>query len=127
MGCYGIGIGRMMGAITQMHNDEKGIIWPESVTPFDIHLISLGQDDDNIKGKSDELYEILQQNGFDVLYDQRDKSAGEKFADADLIGIPLRVVISKKTLESDSVEIKERSANSGSLEKIQEFAKRKKV
>jgi prolyl-tRNA synthetase len=120
MGCYGIGIGRLMGAITEIYNDEKGLMWPKTVSPFDIHLISLGQTQE----KAQDLYKILQNKGLQVLYDNRDKSAGEKFADADLIGIPLRVVVSDKTLQQDSVEIKLRNESSAQLEKMQEFIKR---
>ncbi|HNZ84077.1 MAG TPA: His/Gly/Thr/Pro-type tRNA ligase C-terminal domain-containing protein [Candidatus Pacearchaeota archaeon] len=127
MGCYGIGIGRLVGAITEMHHDKLGIIWPENVAPFDIHLISLGKEEEKVSKISDELYEILQRNGFEVLYDDREKSAGEKFADADLIGTPLRVVVSAKTLESDSVEIKNRWESSAFLEKIQDFKNRKRI
>lgn len=121
MGCYGIGVGRLMGAVTEIYNDEKGLIWPEKVAPFDIHLISLG----DTKQKTEELYGILNNNGFEVLYDNRDKSVGEKFADADLIGIPLRVVVSDKTLQQDCVEIKHRKEASAKLEKIADFILRK--
>jgi len=103
MGCYGIGISRLMGAIVEVSNDEKGIIWPKSIAPFSIHLIDL----DNTK-KADEIYSILQNQNYEVLYDDRvEKTAGEKFNDCDLIGIPLRIVVSKKTGE-DKVEIKKR-------------------
>lgn len=103
MGCYGIGISRLMGAIVEVSNDEKGIIWPKSIAPFSIHLIDL----DNTK-KADEIYAILQNQNYEVLYDDRvEKTAGEKFNDCDLIGIPLRIVVSKKTGE-DKVEIKKR-------------------
>ena len=102
MGCYGIGIGRTMAAIVEKHNDKKGIIWPKIVSPFQIHLIALN----NVKDKADKLYEKLTKMKIDTLYDDRDKTAGEKFADADLIGIPIRIVISKKTLKQNAFEIK---------------------
>ena len=93
MGCYGIGIGRTLQAIAEMHRDERGIIWPESVAPYQIYLISLGRDEDVAR-----LYQALQEHGVDVLYDDRDSvAAGAKFADADLIGCPIRLVISKRT------------------------------
>lgn len=100
MGSYGIGLGRLMGTIVELFSDDKGIIWPESVAPFKVHLIEL-------KGASGEkIYKDLIKRGVEVLYDDRDISAGEKFADADLIGIPYRVVVSEKT--KDKVELKKR-------------------
>jgi prolyl-tRNA synthetase len=104
MGCYGIGLQRLMGTIVEVHHDEKGIIWPESVAPFKVHLISLGKNEE-----AQMLYNDLEKNNIEVLFDDRDVSAGEKFADSDLIGIPYRVVVSKKSLESGGVEIKKRS------------------
>jgi Prolyl-tRNA synthetase len=110
MGCYGIGLSRVMGTIVEVCHDEKGIIWPETVAPFKIHLISLKQDE-----KAEEIYNNLKKSGFEVLFDDRDKGAGEKFADADLIGCPIRLVISAKTLESNSVEIKYRKETEAKL------------
>jgi prolyl-tRNA synthetase len=104
MGSYGIGPGRVMGTVAEVLSDEKGLVWPEAIAPFAVHLISLG----NVKEKADALYERLTKKGVEVLYDDRDARAGEKFADSDLIGIPKRIVISEKTLESDSVEVKDR-------------------
>ncbi len=106
MGSYGIGLGRLMGAIVEIYHDEEGIIWPESVAPYKIHLIAL----DNTQKEADELYEKLYHGeGMEILYDDRaDKTAGEKFADADLIGCPVRLVISEKTLQEKSVEVKSR-------------------
>ena len=104
MGSYGIGPGRVMGTVAEVLSDEKGLIWPESISPFDIHLISLP----NVNTKADELYDRLTKKGIEVLYDDRDARAGEKFADSDLIGIPKRIIISEKTLESDCVEVKNR-------------------
>jgi prolyl-tRNA synthetase len=101
-GCYGIGTTRLIGSIVEMNNDEQGIIWPSSVAPFMVHLISLDKE-------SEKIYEFLISQGFQVLYDDRsDKTAGEKFADADLIGIPLRVVVSSKTIKENLVEVKKR-------------------
>src|SRR3989344_1642349 len=91
MGCYGIGISRVMGAIVEVHHDERGIVWPDAVTPYDVHLIIL----ENAKKEADKIYKELEKAGIDVLYDDREESsAGEKFADADLIGIPVRLVAS---------------------------------
>lgn len=106
-GCYGIGLGRLMGAVVETNNDDKGIIWPESVAPFKIHLLSLGSAASNF---ADDLYKDLQKAGVEVLYDDReDATAGEKFADADLIGIPYRAVVSEKTLKEDKIEVKKRN------------------
>ena len=108
MGCYGIGPGRVMGTIAEIYSDEKGLVWPESVAPFSVHLIALVGKDGKVKIAADALYEKLSKKGIEVLYDDRDMSAGEKFSDADLLGIPKRYVISEKTLASDSVEVKDR-------------------
>lgn len=105
MGSYGIGVSRLMATIVEVFNDTQGIIWPESVAPFKVHLIVL----DNRKEESERIYDELIHNGIEVLYDDRsDKSAGEKFADADLIGCPVRVVVSNKTLDKKTAEIKKR-------------------
>lgn len=106
MGCYGIGLGRLMGTMVEFFHDKNGIMWPEAVAPFKVHLIAL----DGVSKEADKLYGELENKGIEVLYDDReDKTAGEKFADADLIGLPLRLIISKKTLLKDSVEIKKRN------------------
>lgn len=109
MGCYGIGITRVMGVIVEKFHDEKGIIWPDSVAPFKAHLIGLDLEDKGVVEKANKIYGLLQAEGVEVLYDDRvGPSAGEKFADADLIGIPHRVVISKKT--QAKLEIKRRDS-----------------
>jgi prolyl-tRNA synthetase len=102
MGCFGIGISRAMGVIVEKYHDEKGIIWPESVAPFAVHLLSIAGAD------GDKTYESLQKAGIQVLYDDREISAGEKFAEADLIGIPWRIVVSPK-LGDGTVELKKRT------------------
>lgn len=102
---YGIGITRAMGVIVEKFADEKGLVWPKSVAPFQVHLLSLGADE-----KVSEIYEALTKDGFEVLYDDRDSNAGEKFAESDLLGIPLRVVIGKRSLESGMAEVKLRTA-----------------
>ncbi len=108
MGSYGIGLSRLMGTIVEVLSDSKGIIWPESVAPFKIHLLVLG-DEDKIKNSANDLYSDLSKKGIEVLYDDRqDMSAGEKFADADLIGIPYRIVVSKRTLADGGYEVKKR-------------------
>lgn len=114
MGSYGIGLGRLMGAVVEIHHDKKGIIWPESIAPFQAHLIPVqsknAKTDARIKKTADALYADLQKQCVEVLYDDRyDKSAGQKFADADLMGIPLRIVVSEKTLGKKSAEVKKRA------------------
>ncbi|MBI2042053.1 MAG: hypothetical protein HYT20_03490 [Candidatus Nealsonbacteria bacterium] len=120
MGSYGIGLGRVMATIVEKFYDEKGIIWPKEVAPFQVHLIRIGDDPKTIK-VAEKIYEDGQKRGMEVLYDDRDKSAGEKFAEADLIGIPTRIVVSERTLEKDSVEIKERNKKEAKLVKIKEI------
>ncbi len=108
MGCYGLGIGRTMAAIVEEYNDEKGIKWPMQVAPFHVHVIGLDLSTEEIKKKAHELYSKLQDEGIEVLFDDReDVSPGTKFGDADLIGIPVRLVISKRT--GDLIEFKMRS------------------
>lgn len=111
MGSYGIGIGRLMGTIVEVLGTEKSMVWPEIVSPFKVHLIDLSQGDQNIKSKVDEFYDLLKQNNIEVLLDDREARAGEKFADADLMGIPHRIVISKKTEEAEVVEYTNRLTN----------------
>jgi len=118
MGCYGIGLGRLMATIVEINHDDKGIIWPKEVAPFQIHLIQI-EDNQKIKKAAEELYRDLQNKAVEVLYDDRnDKSAGEKFAEADLIGIPVRVVVSEKTLKNNSIEVKKRDKNKTCLIKF---------
>ncbi len=110
MGCYGIGIGRTIAAVLEIHHDDKGIIWPLSIAPFTIHMTTLGSGTSpEIRERGDKLYQELTAAGYEVLYDDRDEHAGTKLNDADLIGIPLRLVLSKKTLEKQGVEWKLRT------------------
>ncbi len=119
MGCYGIGIGRTMAAVVEMHNDEKGIVWPESIAPFRVHLVYVSGKGEGVKDKADAIYRDLLEAGVEVLYDDREGvTAGEKFADSDLVGIPYRVVVSNRSLEKDSVEIKRRDEKDGVLEPL---------
>jgi len=117
MGCYGLGLPRLLGAVAEIWQDEKGLIWPKEIAPFQIHLLNLAKD----KKQANELYEKLSNEKIEVLYDDRELSAGEKFAEADLIGIPLRLVISEKTLKEDSVELKKRNEEKTELVKISEI------
>lgn len=107
-GCYGIGVSRLVGALAEHFADEKGLVWPENIAPFTVVICRLGNEDDVVKA-ADKLYEELTQNGLEVLYDDRDVRPGEKFADADLLGIPKRVVISSKTVQNGVFEFKHRT------------------
>lgn len=120
MGSYGIGLGRVMGTVVEIYHDDKGIIWPKNIAPFQIHLIELSAKDNlMVKKQAEKIYDIFDKKGVEILYDNRaDKTAGEKFADADLIGIPLRVIVSAKTLEKNSIELKERKQKTAKLIKI---------
>jgi len=116
MGCYGIGLGRVLGTVVEVLGDDKGLRWPKSIAPFAIHLVELGNTEDSaVRTEAQKLYEELWSKGVEVLWDDRDLRAGEKFAESDLIGIPLRVVISAKTLASGSLELKDRATGEVSM------------
>ncbi len=124
MGSYGIGLGRVMGTAVEIHHDNRGIIWPNTIAPFKIHLIEIStKDDSSIKKQVEKIYKDLVNKGIEVLYDDRNKTAGEKFIDADLIGIPTRIVVSEKTLAKNSLEIKKRNELKTSLMQISKFVK----
>ncbi len=122
-GSYGIGLTRLIGTIAEVQGDEKGLVWPESVAPYQVHLVGLNS-------KADEIYQKLEEEGIEVLFDDRDVSAGEKFKDADLIGIPVRLVVSDKTHSAssgqagDKVEFKKRSEEKVELISVEEVSKR---
>ncbi len=118
MGSYGIGLSRLMGTIVEALSDENGIVWPVSIAPFKVHLIEIPSGDSVVKETAEKLYTKLQEDGVEVLYDDREARAGEKFADSDLIGIPLRIVISEKNLKEGVFETKERA--NGKIEKLSE-------
>lgn len=118
MGSYGIGPGRLMGTVVESLSDDKGIVWPVSIAPFKVHLVEIGEKDE-VKKASQDLYQSLQAEGVEVLYDDRELRPGEKFADSDLLGIPLRVIVSEKTLISGEYEIKERA--SGKVHMVKEI------
>ncbi len=125
MGCYGIGVDRTIATIVEKYHDDKGIVWPEIAAPFKAHLIALGKEG-KIYEQAEEIYEKLLKQGVAVLYDDRtDVSAGEKFADADLIGLPLRLVISEKSLKAGGVEVKRRDEKEGKIVSIDELKKLK--
>jgi prolyl-tRNA synthetase len=118
MGCYGIGLGRTMAAIIEKHHDDKGILWPENIAPFKVHLISLT----GAEAKAQQLYDQLTAANVEVLWDDRDETAGAKFADADLIGNPIRLVISERT--GDKVEWKKRAEQQSELLTVEEVMAR---
>lgn len=117
MGCYGIGPSRVVGSIVEVHHDENGIIWPEEVAPYKVHLVALGNSD-KVKDAAEKLYMDLDKKGIEVLYDDRDESAGVKFKDSDLIGLPYRIVVSEKTLDKKEIEFKKRSDKEVEMIKI---------
>ncbi len=106
MGSYGIGVGRLMAAVIEQHHDDKGIVWPVSIAPFHIHIVSLGTDKQEVVEQAEALYEDLRAKGYEVLYDDRNESAGVKFNDADLIGIPLRLTVSARNIKDGLIEAK---------------------
>ena len=125
MGCYGIGVGRLMGTAVETSNDENGIIWPEAIAPYKVHLIGIKGKEDKSSQLAGSLYDKMTKNGIEVLFDDRDDlRAGEKFADADLIGIPYRVIVSEKTAENDSAEIKKRGEEKSEILPIGEIMER---
>ncbi len=124
MGCYGIGLGRLMAAIVEVHHDDKGIIWPKAVAPYQIHLLAINIENPKVAKKTKGLYEGLQEKRIEVLYDDRvDVSAGEKLAVADLIGIPTRLVVSEESLKERGVEVKERNKKEAKIVSLKEFLK----
>lgn len=123
MGSYGIGLTRLMGTIVEVLSDDRGIVWPESVAPFKVHLIILGDDEDT-KNKAEQVYSDLNKNNIEVLFDDRTGvTAGEKFADADLLGMPVRVVVSKRSLENGGVEVKKRNETESQIIQLEEIVK----
>ena len=122
MGSYGIGLGRLMGTVVEVLSDDKGIIWPESIAPFQIHLLLLGEDE-KVVAEAEKIYENLSKV-HEVLFDNRkDISAGEKFADADLLGIPYRAVVSARSLKEGGIELKKRAEEKGKIFSLEELIK----
>jgi prolyl-tRNA synthetase len=115
MGCYGIGLDRLLAAAIEHNHDDKGIIWPMSIAPYQLYLCPLSMENKKVAATAEKLYAELGAEGLEVLYDDRSESAGVKFNDADLLGIPVRVTVSPRTLEKDSVEIKRRSEKEAEL------------
>lgn len=115
LGSYGIGITRLMGVVVEIFSDEKGIVWPKELAPFPIHLVSITNGNEQVVKEADRLYEQLREAGIECLYDDRDLRAGEKFADSDLLGIPLRLIVSEKTMAEGGVEAVDRASGSSKL------------
>jgi prolyl-tRNA synthetase len=124
MGSYGIGPGRVMGTVVEVLSDAKGIVWPKEIAPFTVHLIEM-KGGDAVSAAAEKLYRDLNKKGISVLWDDRDTRAGEKFADADLIGIPYRVVVSEKTVKENKFELKLRTEEKAEL--VDESALLKKI
>jgi prolyl-tRNA synthetase len=123
MGSYGIGLGRLMGTVVEALSDDKGIIWPESIAPFKMHLLSLGEDE-KVKKEANKVYDTLMKKNIEVLFDDREGiSPGEKFADADLLGIPYRAVISTRSLKEGGIELKKRTEEKGKIISLEELLK----
>ncbi len=122
MGCYGIGVSRLVGVIAELMSDEKGLVWPENIAPAKVYLVRLGEEEAVI-AEADKLYAALQNKGVEVLYDDRDERAGTKFADADLLGIPYRVVVSPKNIAEKKFEVKKRTESEASMMTAEELIK----
>ncbi|MDO8498178.1 MAG: aminoacyl--tRNA ligase-related protein [bacterium] len=121
-GSYGIGVSRLVGVLVEKFHDEKGIVWPEAVAPFKVHLVGLDLDNKEVMERAEKVYKQLQAEGVEVLFDDKEGvSAGEKFADADLIGIPYRVVVSKRTEEQ--LEVKKRNEKTTAFVTVEELLK----
>ena len=121
MGSYGIGLGRLMGTVVEVLSDDKGIVWPESIAPFTIHLLALG-DDEVVMKEANKVYESLSQAGVEVLFDDRSgMSAGEKFSDADLLGMPYRAVVSPRSIKEGGIELKKRTEEKGKIVSVDEL------
>ena len=120
LGYYGIGITRVIGVIVELFSDEKGLVWPEKISPYTVHLVSLAGEDENVKNRANEVYGQLTAKGIEVLFDDRDDvPAGQKFSDADLIGIPHRIIVSAKS--GEKVEYKARTGNESQLMSLDEL------
>ena len=124
MGCYGIGVGRLMAAAIEQNHDDKGIVWPVPLAPYGIYLCLLGADNAEVAATAEKLYSDLEARGLGVLLDDRQESPGVKFNDADLIGIPLRLVVSPRTLKSKSAELKWRDKEQSELVPLESIAQR---
>ncbi|MDE1988149.1 MAG: hypothetical protein KGI39_00390, partial [Patescibacteria group bacterium] len=118
MGSYGLGPTRLIGTIAETLSDKDGLVWPKRVAPFDVHLVEISDENNEVRKVSERVYSMLKKRGVEVLFDDRELRAGEKFKDSDLIGIPLRLIVSKKTFDGGLFEVKERA--SGKISMIKE-------
>jgi prolyl-tRNA synthetase len=124
MGCYGIGLGRLLAAAVEHNHDDRGIIWPAAIAPYHVYLCPLYMENEEVARAAEDTYVTLTGSGLEVLFDDRNESPGVKFNDADLLGIPIRMTISPRTLKSGSVEIKKRSEKEAILAPMGEAAGR---
>ena len=124
MGCYGIGVGRLAASVCEAHHDEYGPVWPMSIAPWQVHICAVRPDSDNVREVADNLYNTLQEKGAEVLYDDRSVSAGVMFSDADLLGVPLRVIVSPRNLKEGVCEIVSRDKSISEKLPIDEVAAR---
>jgi len=122
MGCYGIGVGRLMASILEVHHDKAGMILPKEVAPYQIHLLTLGEDR-RVKRQAEKIYKELTNSGIEVLYDDREESAGVKLSDADLLGMPIRAIVSEKTIAKNKIELKKRKEKETKLVSLNELKK----
>jgi prolyl-tRNA synthetase len=127
MGCYGIGVGRLLAAVIEQNHDDKGIIWPPQIAPYQVYLCGLNIDEPAVAEAAEKLYGDLSQKGYEVLFDDRNESPGVKFNDADLLGMPVRLTVSRRTLKSSSVEVKLRRAKETELVPLGRVAGRLEV
>jgi prolyl-tRNA synthetase len=115
MGCYGIGVNRILAATIEQHHDLKGIKWPEGIAPYAVEIITVNHSDEKVRAAAEKIYEELTRAGKDVLFDDRDERAGVKFNDADLIGIPTQIIIGERSLKEGKVEVKRRQTGETKL------------
>ncbi len=118
MGCYGIGLGRLMAGVVEQNHDDKGIIWPLAIAPYQVYICPLYREDTEVENISEKLYADLTEEGIEVMLDDREESPGVKFNDADLLGIPLRITVSPRSLEKNSIELKWRSEKESQLVEV---------
>ena len=122
MGCYGIGIDRLIASVAEAKSDDKGLVWPVSIAPWHVIISSIMADkDEAVKAKADEVYQTLKDNNIEVLYDDRNNRAGDKFSDAELLGIPMQIIISPKTVEGKALEVKIRETGESQFIKYDEL------
>ena len=118
MGCYGIGVGRVLAAAIEQNHDDKGIVFPSEISPYQIHLVGINLNDNYVAESCEDIYNRLNDNDYEIIFDDRDESAGVKLADADLMGFPIRMVVSSRSLKNNSVEIKLRKESESFLVEI---------